>query len=309
LVNEYLDIRNISPTPPFNFDLSASIFSSGNKQFRKYENGKLWQVIKVDHKLILVIMQSSGTVEKPEMSIDMISNKGLSNVDREMAGEVISHLFNLKLDLELFYTHVRNDKIMSRLSQQLRGLKNLTTPTIFEALVSSIIEQQISSIAARSIKGNVIKTFGENLKVNNEIYYAFPAPKRLAQAKIEQLRKCGLSLKKTQYVLDISSSILERRLNLDKFLEYEDANEIIRELDRIPGIGIWTAELTMLRGMQRLDVIPADDLNLRRCVSHYYYEDKQIHGEDVRRIAERWGKWKGLASYYLTIAIRLGTEI
>ena len=58
----------------------------------------------------------------------------------------------------------------------------------------------------------------------------------------------------------------------------------------------------MLRGMQRLEALPADDLGLRRVISRYYRNGKTIKSAEARKIAEKWGEWKGLAAYYLVVA-------
>ena len=58
----------------------------------------------------------------------------------------------------------------------------------------------------------------------------------------------------------------------------------------------------MLRGMSRLEALPADDLGLRRTISNYYCGEKPITSSEARKIAENWGKWKGLAAYYLIVA-------
>jgi DNA-3-methyladenine glycosylase II len=102
---------------------------------------------------------------------------------------------------------------------------------------------------------------------------------------------------------------VDGRLDLEKFKTYKDAEEIIMELCKIRGIGVWTVELTMLRGMNKLEVLPADDLGLRRHIAHYYCNDRKISGEEARSIAERWGNWKGLAGFYLILAARLGVEL
>lgn len=148
----------------------------------------------------------------------------------------------------------------------------------------------------------MIKSFGEVLSLDKEVYYTFPTPKEFASVNIHKLRGCGLSQRKTEYIKDISKMIIDGRLNLEKFKEYKDTNDIIAELDRIRGIGAWTAELTMVRGMQRLEAFPADDLGLRRVISHYYCNDRKISSEEARKIAEKWGTWKGLAGFYLIMA-------
>jgi DNA-3-methyladenine glycosylase II len=58
----------------------------------------------------------------------------------------------------------------------------------------------------------------------------------------------------------------------------------------------------MVRGMQRAEAFPADDVGLRRVISQYYREGRGISSEEARKIAEKWGDWKGLASFYLIIA-------
>lgn len=298
----------IKAVPPFDFDLSANIFSGGDKQIGKYENGKYWRVVRINKKLILVTLTSSGSVEQPKITAALKSNSEISGKDKKKAEEIIFSLFNLKLDLKPFYEVVKNDKTMTNLTQKLRGLKSPTMPTVFEALIDSITEQQISLTVAHSLERNLIKTFGDTLKINGETYYAYPTPEKLASANVEKLRKCGLSYKKSEYIRDVSKMIANKKLDLEKLKGYEDTKEIIDELCEIRGIGVWTAELTMVRGMQKLETIPADDLGIRRLISHYYDNDRKISGEEARRIAEKWGKWKGLASFYLIVAGRIGVS-
>ncbi len=296
----------LKPSPPFDFDLSAYIFSGGDKQIRRYEGERYWQVLRVENKLILTVLKELGRVDDPKLSVDLKSDGEITNNDKIRAEEIICSQFNLRVDLNPFYDGIKNDEIMSELTSRLKGLKIPGTPTVFEALIHSIIEQQISLNAAHSMERNLVRYFGDTLKLGDEIYYAFPTSKKLASATIEELRGCGLSMRKAEYIRDISRLIEEGRIDLDKYRKYESTEEIVSELDEIRGIGVWTAELTALRGMQRLDALPADDLGIRKCISHYYCNDREISGGEVRRIAEKWGKWKGLAGFYVIIAARIG---
>jgi DNA-3-methyladenine glycosylase II len=65
----------------------------------------------------------------------------------------------------------------------------------------------------------------------------------------------------------------------------------------------------MLRGLNRLDSIPADDIGIRRVISHYYCGERKISSNEAREIAKKWGKWKGLASFYLIIAEMMNITI
>jgi DNA-3-methyladenine glycosylase II len=304
----YTEKVTVDALPPFSFDLSSKIFANGDKQIRHCENDQFWQVIRVNGKLILVTVEAAGTVDKPEVSVELKSDSAITAEDRKKAETAVNAIFSLDLDLKLFYETVKDDKIMEGLTRKLWGLKSPTTPTVFEALVDSIVEQQISLKVANSIEVKIIKNFGENLDLDGDVYYAYPTPQRLATVSIEELRQCGLSFRKGEYIKGASTLIMEGKMDLEKLKNYEQSEQIIKELDEIKGIGVWTAELTMLRGMRRLEALPADDLGLRRDISRYYRDGKVITSAEARRIAEGWGVWKGLAAYYLVVASMLGIE-
>ncbi len=291
----------LEAVPPFRFDLSAEIFANGDRQIRRFDQNRFWQIIRVNGKLILATVASAGAVDKPKLTAELKSDKTLTHDDAERAEEALSVLFSLNFDLAPFYKETKTDKTMTSIAQKLWGLKSPTTPTAFEALIDSIVEQQISLKVANSIEAKLTKRFGDALSLEGEVYYAYPTPHKLASAEIEAIRQCGLSQKKAEYIQGISKLVAEGKLDLEK-LSCSSADEIIRELDKVRGVGVWTAELTMLRGMQKFEALPADDLGLRRVISRYYCGGKEIVSVQARKIAENWGRWKGLAAYYLIVA-------
>jgi DNA-3-methyladenine glycosylase II len=297
----------LKAVPPFHFDLSARIFSDGDKSIRRYEDGKFWQVMRTDNQLILVVIKSLGSTEDPKLSVTLRSNEKVSGREKASVEEIIRWLFDLNYDLKPFYDHVINDMIMAKLTQELRGLKSPATGTVFEALFDSIVEQQISLHVAHGLERNVIKSFGDRLKLGNEVYYAYPTPQNLAFATVEELRRCGLSQRKAEYIQNVSRLIVEGDLDLERLKDLKNTDVIVNTLDKIRGIGVWTTELTMVRGMRK-DALPADDLGLRRVISHYYCDDKRITSREARVIAERWGIWKGLAAFYLIMGETIGIK-
>jgi DNA-3-methyladenine glycosylase II len=298
----------LRPVPPYDFDLSATIFSSGDRQIRRYENGRLWQVIRLGNKLVLATVQSKGTVDAPELTLTLASAGALNRNDQSAAGACMYKLLNLGLDLKSFYKGVKHDAVLRRLTRDLKGLRFMTTASLFEALVYAICEQQISLVVARSIETKIVKAFGDTLQIGSDTYYAFPTPLALSEAPIDRIRACGMSQKKAEYVRDISHMVARNELDLEKFRNYKDTNKIIEELRKIRGVGLWTAEYLLIRGMSRLEALPADDLGIRRSISHYYFHDEKITAEQARRMAENWGPWRGLASFYLLSAQRLGIQ-
>jgi DNA-3-methyladenine glycosylase II len=284
------------------------MFSDGDPQVRRYEKGRFRQVIRIGRKLVLISVESVGTVEKPRLSVELKTNRKLTESEKENAGKIVNSLFNLDSNLTAFYEEVRNDKIMAGLARKLFGLKRPATQFAFEALVDSIVEQQISLKVANTFERRIIKKWGDVLSLGDEVFYAYPTPKSLATATQQELRTVGLSERKAEYIRNIAATISEGKLDLETLKTSKKVDEIVKELDKVRGVGVWTAELTMLRGMSRLEALPADDLGLRRTISHYYCNRKNINSAEARKIAENWGKWKGLAAYYLLVAEISGIE-
>jgi len=305
----HTETLTITCKPPFDFNLSAMIFSNGDRSIRRYQDGKFWQVIRVDDSLILISIKALGTVDDPKISVELRSDHKISEADKESVKQTVSAMLNVDLDLKPFYEHAKKDKTLTHIIHKLRGLKIPTTPTVFEALIDSITEQQISLNVAHVLERRLIKTFGKALRLDGEVYYAYPSPQELTSAKLQQLRRCGLSEKKAEYIKEVSKMVADGKLDLEGFNRYDDVQRIISELDRIRGIGLWTAELTITRGMHKLDVIPADDLGLKRIISHYYRRDKKISATEARKIAKKWGKWKGLAAFYLIVANAMESKL
>jgi DNA-3-methyladenine glycosylase II len=303
--HSFLSMKSsLYPLSPHDFPLSASIFSDGDPAIRIYADGIFSQALHIRGRPVLIEVSSSGTTDKPELqfSVRAEGEEDLSGSDQKAAEQIVTSIFNINDDLIPFYRYVRADPVMSALITALRGLKSPTTPTIFEALVDSIVEQQISLSVAHVMQRRLIMRFGDSLAIQGSRYYCYPGPDVLSDVTDEQFRECGLSFRKGEYIRDISRSLVIGELDLDSFGRYPDTDEIVTELSRIRGIGRWTAELTLLRGMHRLDAFPADDLGVRRLISSYYRGGNPITAMEARNIAAGWGEWKGLAAFYLVMA-------
>jgi DNA-3-methyladenine glycosylase II len=299
----------VKAVAPFNFDLTAQIFRTGDRQIRTFCGGLFSQVLKLDGQLTLVQIASVGNVDEPKLRVVLKANSPLTSTDKREAEEAVRFIFNLDFDLCSFYREIKDDQVMNRIAKQLYGLKNPTTPTVFESLVDSIVEQQISIKVAIGLEEKLIKKFGDHLEVEGEICFGFPTPQAFAAASVDQIQQVGLSRRKAEYIREAAELIVAGKLDLEHLKDLEDSQEIIRKLDAVRGIGVWTAELTMLRGMQRLDAFPADDLGIRRVISTYYCGGRPIKAAEALEIAKAWGPCKGLGAFYLIIAELRGIAV
>lgn len=203
----------LEPLPPFDFDLSAQFFSNGDGRIQRYEDGVFSQTVRLSGVPALIRVTSQGTVDHPRLLVQVEPGDAFTEEGREENRSdieaLVTKLFNLNLDLLPFYEAVKRDRIMMQITRRLWGLHSPSTATVFEALVDSIIEQQISLKAAWSMQRRLIEAFGGALTLQGRTYCAFPVPEKLAAASIEQLRTCGLSGRKAEYVQGVAKLVVE----------------------------------------------------------------------------------------------------
>ena len=298
----FAEAFTIKPLPPFSLELTAQIFSSGDKHVRSYESGIFQQVLQVNGNNVLAKLTENRSIEQPLLTVELLSSKPITPANKQEALQAIKRIFSLDFDLGIFYKDVANDQVMKRITPQLYGYKFTTTPTVFESLIDAIVEQQISIKVARTIEERLAKKFGDKLEIKNDTFFAFPTPRKLTEASISNIQGVGLSKRKAEYINNAAKMIVDDKLDLELMKKETDADQIIAELDALKGVGVWTAELTMLRGIPRWDVLPADDFGIRRVISTYYCDGRPIKEAEAREIAKAWGKWKGLAAFYLMTA-------
>ncbi|MGD6805905.1 MAG: DNA-3-methyladenine glycosylase family protein [Candidatus Bathyarchaeia archaeon] len=305
----YTENLTVEPLAPFSLKLSTQVFSSGDPHVRGYCEEVFSQVLQLDGGLVLVKITSKGTTEQPKLAVELKSSQPITAQTKQTALQAITYIFSLNFDLGAFYREVQSDPVLHQITQKLCGFKFPTTPTAFEGLVDAIVEQQISIKVARTIEERLAVKFGAKLELDGETYSAFPTPQTMAAACISDIQSCGLSKRKSEYIYNAAKLIADGKLDLEVMKQQPDAGTIVAELDAIKGIGVWTAELTILRGMQRYDVLPADDFGIRRVISNYCCGGKPIKAEDARKVAESWGKWRGLAAFYLISAEVNGVKV
>jgi DNA-3-methyladenine glycosylase II len=158
----------------------------------------------------------------------------------------------------------------------------------YGALLRAIVGQQLSTKAARTIYLRVLDLFGGET----------PAPERLLEASVAELRGAGLSGRKVEYVQDLARHVLSGELELDRLGELGD-EEAIEELVAVRGLGRWTAEMFLIFHLERPDVLSGGDLGIRKAIQIEYGLEEMPAPRRVVEISERWSPYRSLASLYL----------
>jgi DNA-3-methyladenine glycosylase II len=156
----------------------------------------------------------------------------------------------------------------------------------FLTLARAIVGQQISVKAAQSVWDRLALCVGD---VTPRGVLAKPRP---------ELRACGLSDRKTEYIADLAQHFADGTIHVHRWPEMDD-EEIIAELIQVRGIGRWTAEMFLIFNLLRPDVFPLDDLGLQKGIRVSYFRDRKVALSTMRKLGERWRPWRSVATWYL----------
>jgi DNA-3-methyladenine glycosylase II len=196
-----------------------------------------------------------------------------------------------------------HDEFGQELIGGFRGLRPVLLPDLFETIVWAIIGQQINVIFAARCKRAFVETFGTHFEVDGDPWMLFPTPEQVVEIDEARLAEIQFSRQKSRYILNLAREIVEGRLDLNALLETppQAAQE---RLEQLTGIGRWTAEYVLMRGIGHPDIIPAGDGGLRRIVGQRYGLGRLASEDEVRTIAERWAGWRGYFAFYLWFTLQ-----
>jgi DNA-3-methyladenine glycosylase II len=212
----------------------------------------------------------------------------------------LCRLLGLQVDLEPFYRLAATDVRLSALAERFRGLKPPRFPTLFEALVNAIACQQITLTFGIRLLNRLAERYGLASSLDQGQAPAFPRPCDLAGVDPDDLRTLGFSRQKARAIVELSQAIAAERLDLDELTSLDDATTVKR-LCQLRGVGRWTAEYALLRGLGRLDVFPGDDVGARNNLRRWLGLPDSLDYASVHEAVTPWQSYAGLLYLHLLV--------
>ncbi|MDF2948886.1 MAG: DNA-3-methyladenine glycosidase [Sedimentibacter sp.] len=198
-------------------------------------------------------------------------------------GKVTMEIFKYG-ETEISYLK-KKDKKLSEAIDRIGKIERRVIPDLFTALINSIIGQQISSRAADTVWNRLIDLVGE-IK-----------PETIVDMDINDIQKCGMTVRKASYIKDIAESVYSGELNINELYNLSD-EDIIKKLSLLNGIGVWTAEMLMIFSMERPDIVSWGDLAIRRGMCNLYHH-KELTKKQFDSYKKRYSPYGSVASLYL----------
>ena len=208
--------------------------------------------------------------------------------------EIVARLrsmFDLDARPEVIHGHLRGDALLRPLLTLHRGLRLPGAFDGFELGVRGILGQQISVAGANTLSGRLVERFGATLVGGQPgIDQLFPTAEKLAEVSLAKLRAIGLPEARARTIRGLAEAAASGALDLSAAAS--DPELALIELQKVPGIGPWTAHYVAMRALHWPNAFPADDLAIRRALR------VTTSGQAEAR-AKRWQPWRGYAAMHL----------
>lgn len=289
---------NLPAIAPFRLDLTVWALKRRSRNIVDQWDGICYtRVFIVKNSPIKVEVQQ----KKGKSEISVIAYTHLLFVDAQLQ---ISRLLNitlgLEIDLKWFYKLTKYDKVLHPLVLKYKGVKPPRLPSIFETLVNAIAFQQFSLEAGFSLLNNLIVKYGKPFKEKDSICYAFPEPCELMNCTVNELMSIGFSQNKSKTLILIASTIFHHEETLSNLDELPNEG-IVQLLGSFKGIGRWSAEYVLLRGLGRTEILPGDDVGIRKSLIELLSLRKNPDYNKIKKIEKKWYPYAGLIYFHILL--------
>lgn len=287
-------LLRLYPRPPFRLDLTAwALRRRGQNAIDRWDGRTYRRALLIQGLPVAVTVTQTGTRDTPRLDVVM-TGRALPPDIHTKASEALTRLLGLEMDLSGFYARAAGDRILAPLAARYRGLKPPRFPTLFECLLNAVACQQLSLAAGLTMLSRLVEAWGPLAGM----LHSFPDPEDVLRLSVPALRQLGFSERKAHTILELARAAAGGEFDLVR-LEPRDDDEVVRTLVEHPGIGRWSADYVLLRGLGRLHVFPSTDVGaingLRRFLAASGLDD------DPAAALARWRRDAGILYFHLLL--------
>lgn len=293
------DLGELRPTAPFDFaaaldylrDSPSAVLERIGDDDHSYR-----KALHLNGRDLLLTVRSIGTVAASRLALTLAGND-LDAATATAARALVTRVFALDADPAPFLALAGRDLVFGGLIMRHPGLRPVLIADPFEALIWAVLGQQITVAFARTLKLRLVTLAGRTLTLDGTDYPLFPDPATLAALDPDLLRAHQFSRQKAAYVVSLAAAVRDGALDFAR-VRALPRDEAVAALTRFHGIGRWTAEYLLMRGLGDRDSIPAADVGLRAVIGRWYGLGRKASEAEVRAYADAWAGWRGWAAFH-----------
>jgi DNA-3-methyladenine glycosylase II len=250
----------------------------------------------------LILVRDAGTIDAPDLRLEVHGGPvGGVTMDRVVA--MVRWMLGLDADVPPSDWLAKRVPLLVPTLARLRGFRPPAFPDLFATCLAVLPYQQLSLDAGTAIMGRLVERFGPTIRYEGEKWHDFPFPKVIAEASESDLVGVGLSRAKALALQRLAGHAIAGDLGCSRYEGLSTA-EAMAELQKLPGIGPWSAAVLALRGMRRLDAFPGGDTGAAKSLTVLLGAHQKLAPADAVEFANRLGDQRGYL-YYLLLGSRM----
>lgn len=293
-------IFQLKPAPPFRLDLTVWALRRRPHNLIDCWDGQTYRRrLLIQEQPVEVAVTQTGPPAAPMLRVEAGNLPPHWEMATILTGLLVKML-GLNADLEPFYQLTGQDDRIAPLVERWRGVKPPRFPSVFEALVNGIACQQLSLTVGIHLLNRLASAYGPNSPAEAEPRVTFPRPADLAGLELEALRALGFSRNKGTALIELARGLRDNHEDLENLNNLAEA-AVAERLLALRGVGRWTTEYVLLRGLGHWSVFPGDDLGVRRHMQACLKIAEPLNYQEVRRLLARWHPYGGLIYYHFLL--------
>lgn len=295
-------ILHIRPRPPFRLDYTVwALRRQPHNSIDRWDGKTYRRVFVLDKMPLLVEAIQEGPEQKPRLAV-LVSGRRIASEERtkRTIAALLKNVLGTSEDLRQFYRIARRNAKLNQLAKDFAGLKPPRFPSMFEALVNAFACQQLSLVVGITLLNRLSEAYGASINAEGDRISAFPGPEELAHVKHAELKKLGFSSNKANAITSLAQAVLENDMDLEVVAKMSDG-DAVDELSEITGVGRWSAEYALLRGLGRLNVFPGDDVGAQNNLQQFLSLKEKPDYEAIKRIMLQWKPYGGFVYFHFLL--------
>jgi DNA-3-methyladenine glycosylase II len=286
---------------PFRLDFTIWVLRRRKKNaIDHWVGGEYTRVLAFNDNPVKLTLTQEGSMDDPKLVAVLQSRKRITLRLQEDVQLGIQRMLGLNVNLQPFYMIANNNDVLAPLVREFMGVKPPCLPNIFEALVNAIACQQITLDLGILLLNRLSENFGLEFDDGEVVRHAFPRPADLANTSEEHIKKLGFSYQKARAIRELAVSIESNKIDLTN-LDQMSNQEAVEHLSTIRGIGRWSAEYVLLRGLGRVNIFPGDDIGAQNNLKRLFHLDKKPDYEETKKLTSQWHPYEGLVYFHFLL--------
>ena len=290
----------VHPPSPFRLDLTVwALRRRAHNRIDQWNGTTYTRVLLVDQVPLKVEVSQLPPISPPHVLAKVWSPELSADLSRRVK-EALQRMLGFSLDLAGWYALAEHDPTLSPLARRFMGMKPPRFPSLFEALLNAFACQQVTLDVGLLLLNRLAETYGMPFADGQGVYRAFPRPDAIATASLEGLRAVGFSRQKARAILELATRLVQEPHALS-LLEGMNNEEVSSALSSLRGLGRWTAEYVLLRGLGRLETFPGDDVGAQRNLQRLLHLAEKPTYDTIKVLTAPWHPYAGLIYFHLLL--------